>query len=45
MKGALAVLDQMLTDQPGNMKALLDRAGLLIATNQPDKAKADLDAV
>ena len=43
--GALAVLDQMLTDQPGNIRALLDRAGLLIATNQPDKAKADLDAV
>jgi putative PEP-CTERM system TPR-repeat lipoprotein len=35
----------MLTDQPGNIRAMLDRAGLLITTNQAAKAKADLDAV
>ena len=37
--GSLAVLDQMLTDQPGNMRALLDRAGLLIATASPTRRR------
>ena len=40
MNGSLAVLDQMLADQPGNATVLLDHAEVLIATSQPEKAKA-----
>jgi tetratricopeptide (TPR) repeat protein len=43
--GAISTLDQMLADQPGNIRALLDRAQLEIGANQPDKAKADIEAV
>jgi putative PEP-CTERM system TPR-repeat lipoprotein len=44
-KGALAVLDGLIADQPGALQARLERATIELALKQPDKAKPDIDAV
>jgi putative PEP-CTERM system TPR-repeat lipoprotein len=43
--GAIAVLDELVTDQPSVMQARLDRASLELAAGKNDAAKADIDTV
>ncbi len=43
--GAIAVLDELITDQPSVMQARLDRASLELAMGKNDAAKADIEAV